>query len=54
MPQHKSAEKRVKTNEKSKRRNINYKTQMKSSVKKLRNITDKELEAIIDYVANLK
>jgi len=43
MPQHKSAEKRVKTNEKSKRRNISYKTQMKSSVKKLRSISDKEV-----------
>lgn len=41
MPQHKSCEKRVKTNAKSNRRNVSYKTQMKSSVKKVRSITDK-------------
>ena len=43
MPQHKSCEKRVKTNLKSNRRNVSYKTQMKSSIKKLRSITDKEV-----------
>jgi small subunit ribosomal protein S20 len=42
MPQHKSCEKRVKTNAKSNQRNVGYKTQMKSSVKKIRSITDKE------------
>jgi len=43
MPQHKSCEKRVKTNLKSNRRNVSHKTQMKSSIKKLRSITDKEV-----------
>ena len=43
MPQHKSCEKRVKTNTKSNQRNVGYKTQMKSSVKKVRSITDKEV-----------
>jgi len=42
MPQHKSCEKRVKTNAKSNQRNVSYKTQMKSSIKKVRSITDKE------------
>ena len=42
MPQHKSCEKRVKTNAKSTQRNVSYKTQMKSSIKKIRSITDKD------------
>ena len=33
----------MKTNLKSNRRNVSYKTQMKSSIKKIRSITDKEV-----------
>jgi len=43
MPQHKSAIKRVKTSLKQNRRNVSYKSLMKTSIKKLRNTTDSEL-----------
>ena len=42
MPQHKSAEKRVKTNLISNRRNVAYKSLMRTSIKKIRSATDKE------------
>jgi small subunit ribosomal protein S20 len=42
MPRHKSAEKRVKTNEKRNQRNTSYKSMMKTSIKKVRGITSKE------------
>lgn len=41
MPHHKSAEKRVKTNEKQRQRNVMYKSMMKTAIKKVRGITDK-------------
>jgi len=43
MPRHKSAEKRVKTNAKRNQRNTSYKSMMKTSIKKVRAITDKEV-----------
>ncbi len=41
MPRHKSAEKRVKTNEKQNQRNTSYRSMMKTSIKKVRGVTDK-------------
>ena len=43
MPQHKSAEKRVKQNERRRLRNKQKRTQMKSAIKKVRTATDKEV-----------
>ena len=42
MPQHKSAERRVKTNTISNRRNAAYKSLMRTSIKKVRSISNKE------------
>lgn len=42
MPRHKSAEKRVKTNEKRNQRNTSYKSMMKTAIKKVRGISSKE------------
>jgi len=42
MARHKSTEKRVKTSWKQNRRNVSYKSLMKTSIKKVMSITDKE------------
>jgi len=42
MAHHKSAIKRIETNAKQNRRNISYKSLLKTSIKKVLNITDKE------------
>lgn len=42
MPHHKSTIKRVRTNLKENRRNVGYKSLLKSSIKKVLNIKDKE------------
>ncbi len=43
MPHHKSTQKRVRTSWKQNRRNISYKSLMKTSEKKVLSITDKEV-----------
>ncbi len=48
MPQHKSAVKRVRQNEKARLRNRGYKTRLKTEMKKLLSLTDKE-EAEAQY-----
>ena len=42
MPQHKSAEKRVRQNEKRRQRNQQKRSEMKTSIKKVRNAPDKQ------------
>ena len=42
MPQHKSCEKRVKQNERRRVRNVQKRTKLKSSIKKVKNAPDKE------------
>lgn len=42
MPQHKSAEKRVRQNNKKRARNVQKKTQIKTSIKNVKNASDKE------------
>ncbi len=42
MPNHKSAEKRVITNEKARLRNRHYRSTMRTAIKKLRTTKDKE------------
>ena len=46
MPQHKSAEKRVRQTEKRRQRNLQKKTQIKSAIKKVRNASSKEAAAV--------
>ena len=41
MPQHKSAEKRVRQNEKRRQRNMRKRSEMKTAIKKVRNAPDK-------------
>lgn len=45
MPQHKSAEKRVRTSIRKRDRNRAYKSRMRTMIKKLRNTTDKAVAA---------
>lgn len=45
MPQHKSAEKRVITNEKRRLRNVSVRSEVKTSIKKLRATTDNAAQA---------
>jgi len=42
MPQHKSAEKRVRQNIKRRTRNVQKRTQIKTSIKKVKSASDKE------------
>lgn len=42
MPQHQSAEKRVRQNIKRRARNVQKRTQIKSSIKKVKSASDKE------------
>jgi small subunit ribosomal protein S20 len=42
MPQHKSAEKRVRQNERRRVRNIQKRSRMKTAIKKVRTASDKE------------
>ena len=42
MAHHKSTEKRIRTSWKQNRRNVSYKSEMKSAIKKVLSITDKE------------
>ena len=42
MAHHKSTEKRIKTSLKQNRRNVSYKSEMKSAIKKVLSIKDKE------------
>ena len=42
MPQHKSTAKRVKTSKKENRKNVGYKSLLKTSIKKVKNETNKE------------
>jgi small subunit ribosomal protein S20 len=46
MPQHKSAEKRVRQSQKRRVRNVQKLSQMKTSVKKVRSVSDKETGVI--------
>ena len=43
MAQHKSTEKRIRTSWKQNRRNVSYKSEMKTAIKKVLNIEDKEV-----------
>lgn len=42
MAHHKSAEKRIRTSWKQNRRNVSYKSEMKTAIKNVLSITDKE------------
>ena len=42
MPQHQSAKKRMRQNEKRRQRNKSHKSRVNSKIKKLRNLDDKE------------
>ena len=42
MPQHKSAEKRVRQNERRRQRNVARRSKMKTAIKKVREASDKE------------
>ncbi len=42
MPQHKSAEKRVRQNEKRRLRNVQKRSRMKTAIKKVKSASDKE------------
>jgi len=42
MPQHKSCEKRVRQNERRRVRNVQKRTKLKTSIKKVKNTPDKE------------
>ncbi len=45
MPQHKSCEKRVRQNERRRVRNVQKRTKLKTSIKKVKNAPDKETAA---------